>query len=200
MSHVRLGDYIADCATSPWAAWTALAPWELLAQCESVVRQMVGGLSTDEYQISDGVAVHCRATVESGAVLKGPLWIGPGCFIAAGAYLRGGNWLASSCTVGPGVELKSSFVFGGSALAHFNYVGDSILGSGVNLEAGSVVCNQRNEYGVAAGTIKFGALIGDGSRIGANAVLAPGTLLLPRAVVPRLALVDQAAAPAVPGG
>ncbi len=41
------------------------------------------------------------------------------------------------------------------------------------------------------GTLKFGALIGDGCRIGANAVLAPGTILETDTVIPRLALVDQ---------
>jgi UDP-N-acetylglucosamine diphosphorylase / glucose-1-phosphate thymidylyltransferase / UDP-N-acetylgalactosamine diphosphorylase / glucosamine-1-phosphate N-acetyltransferase / galactosamine-1-phosphate N-acetyltransferase len=44
---------------------------------------------------------------------------------------------------------------------------------------------------VATGVEKFGALVGDGSRIGANAVTTPGTLLPPRSVVGRLALVDQ---------
>jgi acetyltransferase-like isoleucine patch superfamily enzyme len=39
--------------------------------------------------------------------------------------------------------------------------------------------------------MKFGALIGDHCRIGANAVLSPGTILKPGTVVPRLALVDQ---------
>lgn len=52
------------------------------------------------------------------------------------AYLRGGVWLERSCVVGPGAELKSSFLFDGSKLAHFNFVGDSIVGCEVNLEAG----------------------------------------------------------------
>jgi len=34
----------------------------------------------------------------------------------------------ASCSVGPGCELKSSFIFSGSAIAHFNYIGDSIVG------------------------------------------------------------------------
>jgi len=38
---------------------------------------------------------------------------------------------------------------------------------------------------------KFGALVGDDSRIGANAVTTPGTLLPPRSIVRRLELVDQ---------
>jgi UDP-N-acetylglucosamine diphosphorylase / glucose-1-phosphate thymidylyltransferase / UDP-N-acetylgalactosamine diphosphorylase / glucosamine-1-phosphate N-acetyltransferase / galactosamine-1-phosphate N-acetyltransferase len=189
---VRVGDYIAECAASPLSAWADRAPWELTSRCEAAVRAIIDSLSAADYEITHGVAVHRSATVESGAVLKGPLVIGPHCFIAAGAYLRGGNWLAPSCTLGPGVELKSSFVFSGASLAHFNFVGDSVVGSDVNLEAGSIVCNHRNEQAVVGGTVKFGALIGDGSRIGANAVLAPGTVLPPRTIVPRLALIDQA--------
>jgi len=41
------------------------------------------------------------------------------------------------------------------------------------------------------GSTKFGALVGDGSRIGANAVLAPGALLLPASAVRRTQLCDQ---------
>ena len=41
------------------------------------------------------------------------------------------------------------------------------------------------------GCDKFGALIGDASRIGANAVLAPGALLVPGCVVRRATLCDQ---------
>ena len=77
----------------------------------------------------------------------------------------------------------------------------------MNLEAGSIVCNHRNERadkqilarsgegGVLQGTgcEKFGALIGDGARIGANAVIAPGALLRPATVVGRASLLDQEA-------
>jgi acetyltransferase-like isoleucine patch superfamily enzyme len=64
----------------------------------------------------------------------------------------------------------------------------------VNLEAESVICNHRNEHraaGSPAAAVQFGALIGDGTRIGANAVLAPGTVLRPNSIVGRLELVDQ---------
>jgi bifunctional N-acetylglucosamine-1-phosphate-uridyltransferase/glucosamine-1-phosphate-acetyltransferase GlmU-like protein len=129
--------------------------------------------------------------------------VGPGCFVAAGAYVRGGCWLEADCILGPGAELKSSFVFAGSKLAHFNFVGDSVLGEGVNLEAGSIIANYRNELAdkrvhvlvdgraVDTGVEKFGAVVGDRVRIGANAVIAPGALLPEGTVVPRLALVDQ---------
>ena len=134
--------------------------------------------------------VHPDAVIEPGAIIKPPMVIGAGCFIAAHAYLRGGVVLGDGVTIGPGAEVKSSLIGPGSVLAHFNFVGDSILGADVNLEAGAVIANHWNER-PDTGRVKFGALIGDGCRIGANAVLSPGTILPPGTIVPRLALVDQ---------
>ena len=204
-SPVAFTDYIAAFAQSPFAAWGARAPWELTREAAPVVQALVDQLPAGEYAVADGVAIHHTAWVEAGAVLKGPLVLGPRCRVAAGAYLRGGNWLAGDNTLGPGCELKSSFLFAGSRLAHFNFLGDSVVGADVNFEAGSIVCNHRNERADtqvhvrlpsglhATGCDKFGALVGDGSRIGANAVLAPGSLLAPGAVVQRLALWDAEA-------
>jgi UDP-N-acetylglucosamine diphosphorylase / glucose-1-phosphate thymidylyltransferase / UDP-N-acetylgalactosamine diphosphorylase / glucosamine-1-phosphate N-acetyltransferase / galactosamine-1-phosphate N-acetyltransferase len=202
-SAVALGNFIASLGASPMAALAQSAPWELTTRSGAIVRRWLQGLSAAEYSITDEVAVHVSATVEPGAVLKGPLILGPHCFVASGAYLRGGNWVAERCTFGPGVELKSSFVFSGTTLAHFNFVGDSILGADVNLEAGSIVCNCRNERADKeilvrlganlhrTGCNKFGALVGDHCRIGANAVLAPGALLKPGSVVRRGEVCDD---------
>ncbi|WP_268800619.1 LbetaH domain-containing protein [Pseudomonas huanghezhanensis] len=199
---IRLADFINDIKRSPLSPWSALNPWELVAQAPEVVLELLKALSPDDYEIRGDVAVHKSTIVEQGAVLKGPLILGPRCFVAAGAYLRGGCWVDEGCTFGPGAELKTSIVFAGTKLAHFNFVGDSVLGTGVNLEAGSIVCNYRNERDdkhvqvridnrlIATGCDKFGALIGDQSRIGANAVLAPGALLTPGSVVRRGALFD----------
>jgi UDP-N-acetylglucosamine diphosphorylase / glucose-1-phosphate thymidylyltransferase / UDP-N-acetylgalactosamine diphosphorylase / glucosamine-1-phosphate N-acetyltransferase / galactosamine-1-phosphate N-acetyltransferase len=212
MQAVQLPRYIASFEQSPLARWRTLEPWELTAHSDPIVRQLLAELPAREFTVTGEVAVHRSATVESGAILKPPLIIGPSCFVAAGAYLRGGNWVAENCIFGPGSELKSSFVFAGTKLAHFNFVGDSVLGTGVNLEAGSIICNYRNEReakevlvrvgGALRGTgqEKFGALVGDGARIGANAVLAPGAILLPGAIVRRTALCDQEASVESPRG
>jgi bifunctional N-acetylglucosamine-1-phosphate-uridyltransferase/glucosamine-1-phosphate-acetyltransferase GlmU-like protein len=196
-------EYVAAYALSPLARYAALTPWQLTSESERVVRSLLATVDPAEFLAADEVAVHRRAKVESGAVLKDPLILGSECFVAAGAYLRGGCWVSQGCTFGPGAELKSSFVFPGAKLAHFNFVGDSILGAEVNLEAGSIVCNYRNEradkeilirFGSVlqrSGCQKFGAVIGDRVRIGANAVVAPGALLAPCTVVSRASLLDQ---------
>lgn len=120
-------------------------------------------------------------------------------------HLRDGAYLGAGASLGSSVELKSSWVFESAAVAHLNYVGNSIVGHDVNIEAGAVLANHWNERAgavvsvvvngtvIETGRTKFGAAVGPGSRIGANAVTAPGTMLEPGAVVGRLALVDQAA-------
>lgn len=200
---LQLHRFITSFADSPLARWEDLEPWEITSRTALFVRELLAQLPTEEFLISGDIALHRSAVVEAGAILKGPLILGARGFVAAGAYLRGGNWIAEDCAIGPGAELKSSFLFQGTRLAHFNFVGDSILGADVNLEAGSIVCNHRNErsdrevlvrLGKAlhrTGCEKFGALVGDGSRLGANAVVAPGALLPPHTIIPRAALRDQ---------
>jgi len=197
---VNVSTYIA--ALLP-AGLAVEAPWQLTSQAPYYIRELLANLPVTEYAISGEVAIHRSSTVEPGAVVKGPAIIGPRCFIAAGAYLRDGVWLEADCIIGPGAELKTSFMFAGSKLAHFNFVGDSLIGRDVNLEAGSIVANYRNEREdkeirvrtdvglIATGITKFGAVLGDHSRIGANAVLAPGVLLLPHAIVRRGSVLDQ---------
>jgi len=194
---IKISDYIGAFSGSALSRWSDLAPWELVSRAPEIVLELLVELPAAEYETRGDVAIHRTAIVEVGAVLKGPLIIGPHCFVASGAYLRGGCWIDERCIFGPGAELKTSFMFSGSKLAHFNFVGDSILGTGVNLEAGSIVCNYRNdrehkevrvrvgEQLHGTGCDKFGALIGDQSRVGANAVIAPGGLLLPASIVRR---------------
>ncbi|MGC8011116.1 hypothetical protein ACP3WR_24625, partial [Salmonella enterica] len=79
----------------------------------------------------------------------------------------------------------------------------TIVGRDVNLEAGSIVCNHRNERDdktvrvridgklVSTGVNKFGAVLGDGCRVGANAVIAPGALLAPGTIIARTGLRDD---------
>jgi UDP-N-acetylglucosamine diphosphorylase / glucose-1-phosphate thymidylyltransferase / UDP-N-acetylgalactosamine diphosphorylase / glucosamine-1-phosphate N-acetyltransferase / galactosamine-1-phosphate N-acetyltransferase len=177
-------------------------PWHLAGKAPEFVARLFASLSSD-FKIVDAIAIHKSAVIETNVTLKAPVIIGPGCFIASHCYLRGGVYLMGHNSIGPGCEIKASFIFPHSNLAHFNFIGDSILGSDVNFEAGSIIANHFNERKekkisvliqgkrVETHTEKFGALIGDGSKIGANAVLSPGTILNPNSVVKRLELVNQ---------
>ena len=75
----------------------------------------------------------------------------------------------------------------GAKAPHFNYVGDSVLGSNANLGAGVKLSNLRNDgkhIGIwlndvrrETGLRKFGAILGDDAQLGCNAVTNPGTVL-----------------------
>ena len=180
----------------------SLPPWSLVAQLSAFLLKYLMELDTD-YMRQDNVLIHRSAKVETGVTLKGPIVIGPNCFIGAHAYLRAGVFLDNQVSIGPGCEIKSSIIFENSSAAHFNFIGDSVIGSEVNFEAGAITANhynerqdkrifiQQNGQSKDTGAVKFGALIGDGCTIGANAVLSPGTILEPNTTVGRLELVQQ---------
>lgn len=179
-----------------------LQPWEITDNLKEILFSIISQLGED-YTIADDIAVHKTAIIETGVVLKSPVIINKNSYIGANAYFREGVYLDKNVKVGPGCEIKSSIICAETAVAHFNYIGNSILGKNINFEAGSIAANHYNERVlkkisvvhnsdlIETGTEKFGSLVGDNSRIGANAVLSPGTILKKNSIVKRLELIEQ---------
>lgn len=202
---VDIGDFIESWHGSRFYA-ASCEPWTLTASAPERIRRAIASLTSD-FDIRNDVAVHRTAVVENGAVVKAPAIIGPRAFVASSAYLRGGVVLGEDCIVGPACELKTTFLFAHAKVAHLSFVGDSILGSAVNIEAGAIIANYRNEmddkririvcngYTIDTGVDKFGALIGDNAKIGANTTIAPGALIAPGKRIPRLSRIDQHPSP-----
>ncbi len=177
-------------------------PWTITNDLHAIITAVLAACG-EGYRLTEGIAIHHTAVIEQNVVLKPPLYIGANCFVGANAYLRGPVYLDTGVVIGAGCEIKQSIIFSHTAIAHFNYIGNSLIGSDVNFEAGSVAANHFNERAnkniqvlhqtavIDTQATKFGAVVGDGSKIGANAVLSPGTLLLPLSVVKRLELVEQ---------
>ena len=121
------------------------------------------------------------------AYLEGPCYIGRQCMIGHGAYIRPGVVLGDGCVIGHGTEVKESILLDRVRLAHFNYVGNSILGHEVSGGAGAVcanfLLNQRQvsvrlkDGEIVTHLDKLGAIVGDGSQLGCNSVINPGVLL-----------------------
>jgi NDP-sugar pyrophosphorylase family protein len=177
-------------------------PWNITNNLKNIIEKMIINLG-DDYKIENNIAIHKSATIENNVTIKSPAVIGADCYIGANAYFREGVYLDQSVKIGPGCEIKSSIICSNTAIAHFNYIGNSIIGRNINFEAGSIAANHYNErinkkisvlYNseiIETNSDKFGSLIGDNSRIGANAVLSPGTILVKNSIVKRLELVEQ---------
>lgn len=198
---IAVNDFIADFSLS-FKELADQQPWTITDNLKPILETIIAGLG-EEYTITDNIAIHRSAVIEPGVHIKAPAIIGEHCFVGAHAYFREGVYLDKSVKIGPGCEIKSSIICSHTAIAHFNYIGNSIIGKHVNFEAGSVAANHYNErvlkqisvlhegQVIKTNTEKFGALVGDHSKIGANAVLSPGTLLAKHSIVKRLELVEQ---------
>jgi UDP-3-O-[3-hydroxymyristoyl] glucosamine N-acyltransferase len=129
------------------------------------------------------IAIGRGSRIHPGAVLEGPLYVGRDVEIRPGAYVRGGAWIGDGCVVGASTEIKRAILLPGARAPHLNYVGDSILGAGVNLGAGTILSNFRHDggevriAGAASGRRKLGAVLGDGVLTGCNCVLHPGVVV-----------------------
>lgn len=134
------------------------------------------------------VAAHCDI---DGAVCDGGAHIGPY------ARLRPGTVLAEGVHVGNFVETKKARLGRGSKANHLAYLGDAVVGAGVNIGAGTITCNYdgvnkstttigdhafigSNSSLVAPVSIGEGATIGAGSVIGKDAPAGKLTLARPR--------------------
>lgn len=80
------------------------------------------------------------------------------------AYLRPGTYLCEGAHVGTHVEIKKSTVGAGSKVPHLSYIGDTTIGTDVNIGAGSITCNYD-------GVNKHQTVIGDSTFVGSNTML-----------------------------
>ena len=97
-------------------------------------------------------------TIIDGAVIGNAASIGPY------ARLRPGTVLADSVKIGNFVETKKTVMGKGSKANHLAYVGDAVIGAGVNIGAGTIFCNYD-------GVNKHTTTVGDDVFIGSNSVL-----------------------------
>ena len=165
---------------TPWAErFDPLAPWALLgAALDEVLAALPsehidGALAPEVSLAGDRIVIGRGTRVHPHVVIEGPCWIGQDVEIRPGAYIRGGVWIGDGCVVGASSEVKCSILLPHAKAPHLNYVGDSILGAGVNLGAGTVLSNFRHDGrevripGNGAGPLptgrrKLGAILGDG--------------------------------------
>ena len=165
-------------------------PWEILSSGQSGIMSQILGLEDSV----DGVFIHPTAEIGDFVEIEGPCYIGKNCEIRHSAFLRKGSWICEDSVVGHSSEIKNSILLPGSKAPHFNYVGDSILGFGVNLGAGTKLSNVRNDRGlvkvtmrdgskVETGLKKMGSLIGNYAQLGCNVVTNPGSIMEPKVMV-----------------
>jgi bifunctional UDP-N-acetylglucosamine pyrophosphorylase / glucosamine-1-phosphate N-acetyltransferase len=125
--------------------------------------------------IGDGVTIHANCVIEQAQIANA-------CNVGPFARIRPQTQLGEGARVGNFVETKKSTIGAGSKVNHLSYVGDSEIGSNVNIGAGVITCNYDgvNKHKT---TIKDNAFIGSDSQliapvtVGEGAFIGSGTTL-----------------------
>ncbi len=125
--------------------------------------------------IGDGVKIAPMSVLEEAV-------IGVDCAIGPFARIRPGTELAAGARVGNFVEVKNSQIGECSKVNHLSYIGDTTMGSGVNIGAGTITCNYdgANKHRTVIGNNAFigsdsqlvaPVCIGEGATVGAGATI-----------------------------
>ena len=166
---------------------TALKEFDFLEN-EPFRKHLPGG-----FEVGDNVYIHPSVKMPPYGCIQGSAWIGANTEIRPGAFIRSNVIIGNHCVIGNSCEYKNCLLMDNVQTPHYNYVGDSILGSGAHLAAGVILANLRLDQenieikGLggreSTGLRKVGAFIGEGAEVGCNAVLQPGAVLGKRSIV-----------------
>lgn len=166
----------------------------------------VNNVFEGKVELGDGVQIDANCVLKNVKIAAGTriapfshledAEVGAGCKIGPYARLRPGAQLADQVHIGNFVEVKKSVIGVGSKVNHLTYIGDTDIGSGSNIGAGTVTCNYDgvnkfrttigNDVFVGSGTMLVAPVtVEDGANIGAGSVInktAPaGALTVARA-------------------
>ena len=133
------------------------------------------------------------SVIKSGSYIEGPAYIGRDCIVGPNCYIRPYTLLMDKSRAGNAVEIKNSIVMSETNICHLSYIGDSVIGEGCNLGAGTKIANLRFDHGdvrmeiknklTTSGRKKLGCIMGDRVQTGINVSILPGRLIYPNSYV-----------------
>ena len=130
-----------------------------------------------------GVRVASGAEVRAFSHLEG-CTVGPGALVGPYARLRPGTEIGAGAHVGNFVELKASRLGDGAKANHLSYIGDSTVGPGTNIGAGTITCNYDG-YAKHRTVIGAGVFVGSHTTLVAPITLGDGSFVAAGSVITR---------------
>ncbi len=166
----------------------ATYPYEVLTKIGDFIKELGPKLNKEIYEEKgENIWIAKNATVASSASITGPCIIGENTEVRHCAFIRGNALIGNDCVVGNSTELKNVVLIGKVQVPHYNYVGDSILGYGSHMGAGSITSNvksdkslvviKRGDEKLETGRKKVGAVLGDFVEVGCGSILNPGAVI-----------------------
>lgn len=164
-------------------------PWDLLEANDVLLKAMENNIEGEvekDVVINGKLSLGKNSVIKSGTRLEGNTIIGENCIIGPHSYIRSSS-IGDSCEIGMATEVTRSILSNNVKAKHLSFIGDSVLGEGVNIAAGTILANWRHDNksvkckvnGVTIDTRrrKLGAIIGNNVRTGINTSVYPGRKL-----------------------
>lgn len=162
-------------------------PWHLFRLNECLLDRMEANAGTVENSTVKGKLIMEEGAKVVDSYVEGCAYIGAGSVVGPHALLKGHNSIGRNCEVGGSSTLKNSILFDNVKAKHLSYIGDSVVGEGVNFGSGTQIANYRFDAGnvnvltdrgwVNSGRKKLGAIIGDNVKFGVLSCTMPGKLI-----------------------
>lgn len=187
-AHMRAGVTIVDPTTTRIDATVTIGqdariePWTVLEGVTEVGEEAVIGPNSHLRDSRVGPRARVWASVLEEASVGEDSQVGPF------SHLRPGTDVGPRCRIGNFAEIKKSRLGAGTQQHHFSYLGDALVGEGVNVGAGSVTANFD-------GTAKHPTVIGDGVKLGVDTMMVAPVTIGENAVTGAGAVVTRDVAP-----
>ncbi|MBO4816020.1 MAG: glucose-1-phosphate thymidylyltransferase [Clostridia bacterium] len=170
-------------------------PWEVLSKTKTYIKEFMDNedIKVNKAKVGEFCSIEGNYFIDEGTIIhsnvciQGPVLIGKNVEIQSGALIRPGTIIGDNAVVGHGSEVKNAILQNKAKVASLAFVGDTILGKSARIGSGVILANRRfdqknitvkiNGEKIDVGTDFFGSIIGDSSRLGANAVALPGTFI-----------------------
>ena len=163
-------------------------PFEALCRISDYIKEIGPTLDPEIYESKgENIWIAKSAKVAPTASITGPCIIGERTEVRHCAFIRGSALVGNDCVVGNSTELKNVILIDTVQVPHYNYVGDSVLGSHSHMGAGSITSNVKSDKTLVViksgdgkletGLKKMGAVLGDYVEVGCGSVLNPGTVI-----------------------
>ncbi len=163
-------------------------PFEALCRISDYIKEIGPTLDPEIYESKgENIWIAKSAKIAPTASITGPCIIGERTEVRHCAFIRGSALVGNDCVVGNSTELKNVVLIDTVQVPHYNYVGDSVLGSHSHMGAGSITSNVKSDKTLVViksgdekletGLKKMGAVLGDYVEVGCGSVLNPGTVI-----------------------
>ena len=186
----------AEATVQGWLRTAAMAGGATLTAPDTVMLSADTVLAPDtvvgpHVVFGPGVRVETGAEVKAFSHLEGA-HVGEGAVIGPYARLRPGTVVEADAHVGNFVELKATRLGTGAKVNHLSYLGDSTVGPGTNIGAGTITCNYDG-YAKHRTTIGAGVFVGTSAVLVAPVTLGDGAFVAAGSVITRDVAADDMA-------